>query len=172
LKAGTFWPAAARQRPAGEIISRRERARSADEAVVSDDATGQNNPTPSQGPLDRWAWTDSASTPTLSGDCPMGYCERELKKLGRHISPQGRRLPLTTGLKPYWGKPAVRNFREGRGNVMHGLMPICHEAPKGGYTGRHWPTHWRASSLLNVQPVRLRVQPVRVRPREIDDLPA
>jgi len=60
-----------------------------------------------------------------------GYSVRELKKLGRHISPQGRRLPLTTGLKPYWGKPAVRNFREGRGDVMHGLMPICHEARKG-----------------------------------------
>jgi hypothetical protein len=22
-----------------------------------------------------------------------------------------------SGLKPYWGKPAVRNFREGRGNI-------------------------------------------------------
>src|SRR6185312_14001205 len=31
---------------------------------------------------------------------------------------------------------------------MHGLMPICHAAPKGGYSGRHWPTHRRASSLL------------------------
>ena len=112
-------------------ISRRERARSSDEAIVSDDATGQNNPTPSQGPLDRCAWTDFASTPTQCGDCPMGYCERDLKKLGRHISPQGRRLPLTTGLKPYWGKPAVRNFREGRGNVMHGLMPTLPRSPKG-----------------------------------------
>jgi hypothetical protein len=38
-----------------------------------------------------------------------------------------------SGLKPYWGKPAVRNFREGGRNVVHGLMPICHEAPKGGH---------------------------------------
>ena len=37
-----------------------------------------------------------------------------------------------SGLKPYWGKPAVRNFRGGAGNVRHGLMPICHDAPKGG----------------------------------------
>ena len=28
-----------------------------------------------------------------------------------------RRSLLITRLKPYWGKPAVRNFREGRGNV-------------------------------------------------------
>src|SRR5271157_448984 len=27
-----------------------------------------------------------------------------------------RRSPLTVHLKPYWGKPAVRNFRGGRGN--------------------------------------------------------
>jgi len=30
---------------------------------------------------------------------------------------QPRRSLLKTRLKPYWGKPAVRNFREGRGNV-------------------------------------------------------
>src|SRR5208337_1662468 len=27
-----------------------------------------------------------------------------------------RRSPLTVHLKPYWGKPTVRNFRGGRGN--------------------------------------------------------
>jgi hypothetical protein len=32
---------------------------------------------------------------------------------------------------------------------MHGLMPICHEAPKGGHSGRHWPGHRRAFSLLD-----------------------
>src|SRR6185437_11707840 len=67
--------------------------------------------------------------------------------LGRCVWTELASTP-TTGLKPYWGKPAVRNFRGGRGNVMHGLMPICHAAPKGGYSGRHWPTHRRASSLL------------------------
>ena len=36
-------------------------------------------------------------------------------------------------LKPYWGKPAVRNFRGGRGNEMDGLMTICHDARKGRY---------------------------------------
>ena len=54
-----------------------------------------------------------------------------------------------SGLKPYWGKPAVRNFRGGAGNVRHGLMPICHQARKGGYSGRHWPAPWRACSPLD-----------------------
>ncbi len=39
-----------------------------------------------------------------------GGCGRRLS-LGRR-----RRSLLTVHLKPYWGKPAVRNFRGGRGN--------------------------------------------------------
>src|SRR5436190_8133593 len=35
------------------------------------------------------------------------------------------------GLKPYWGKPTVRNFRGGRGNEVDGLMTVCHDARKG-----------------------------------------
>jgi hypothetical protein len=56
---------------------------------------------------------------------------------------------LTSDLKPYWEKPAVRNFRGGEGNGMDGLAAICHEAQKGGYTGSRWPTHRRAFSLLD-----------------------
>jgi hypothetical protein len=56
-----------------------------------------------------------------------------------------------SGLKPYWGKPAVRNFRGVRGNVSHGLVAICHEAPKGGYSGSHWPKRRRAFVLLNAR---------------------
>ena len=55
-------------------------------------------------------------------------------------------------MKPYWGKPTVRNFRGGRGNVMHGLAAICHEARKGGYNGSRRPTHRRASPLLDPEP--------------------
>jgi hypothetical protein len=36
---------------------------------------------------------------------------------------------------PYWGKPAVRNFRAGVGDVMHGLVVICHAARKSGHIG-------------------------------------
>jgi len=53
-------------------------------------------------------------------------------------------------LKPYWGKPAVRNFRGGEGDVMQGLASICHETRKGGHNGRRWPKHRRAFSLLDV----------------------
>src|SRR5262245_46643991 len=49
-----------------------------------------------------------------------------------------RRWPLLqASLKPYWGKPAVRNFRGGRGNEVDGLVTICHDARKGRYTGSH-----------------------------------
>ena len=52
-------------------------------------------------------------------------------------------------MKPYWGKPAVRNFRGGEGDVMQGLASICHETRKGGHNGRRWPKHRRAFSLLD-----------------------
>ena len=52
-------------------------------------------------------------------------------------------------LKPYWGKPAVRNFRGGGGNEVQGLMTFCHAARKGGNIGSHWPKHVRASALLD-----------------------
>src|SRR5665213_1029864 len=60
-----------------------------------------------------------------------------------------RRSRRNVDLKPYWGKPAVRNFRGGRGNGMHGLMSLCHEVRKNGYNGSHWPKHHCASSLLD-----------------------
>ena len=61
-----------------------------------------------------------------------------------------RRWPWhQASLKPYWGKPAVRNFRGGRGNEVEGLMTFCHAARKGGYIGSHWPNHVRASALLD-----------------------
>jgi len=45
---------------------------------------------------------------------------------------RARRWPWhQVGLKPYWGKPAVRNFRGGRGNEVDGLMTVCHDARKG-----------------------------------------
>ena len=53
------------------------------------------------------------------------------------------------GLKPYWGKPAVRNFREEEGNVTHDLMAFCHEAQKGGHNGSHWSNRRCAFLLLD-----------------------
>jgi len=66
------------------------------------------------------------------------------------VGTRWRRWPLReVGLKPYWGKPAVRNFRGGGGNEVEGLMTFCHAARKGGYIGSHWPNHVRASALLD-----------------------
>ncbi len=42
---------------------------------------------------------------------------------------------------------------------MHGLMTICHEAPKDGHTGSLWPTSLRASSLLDSTDRRRRAIP-------------
>ena len=78
-----------------------------------------------------------------------------------------RRWPLRqAGLKPYWGKPAVRNFRGGRGNEVDGLMTVCHGARKGRHTGSHWPNHVRASALLDVlsRPFNFGVQ-IKPRPK-------
>jgi hypothetical protein len=149
-QADKSWDPLSRQVSTGRrTISRWKRGRGADEAVVSDDPAGQYNPQASQGPLGGCVRTDRASTPARCGACPLGYSERDRKELGRHISLKRRRLPSTTRLKPYWGKPAVRNFREEEGNVMHGLMAICHEARKGGYDGSHWSNPRRAFSLLD-----------------------
>ena len=61
-----------------------------------------------------------------------------------------RRWPWRqASLKPYWGKPAVRNFRGGRGNEVEGLMTFCHDARKSRYIGSYWPNHVRASALLD-----------------------
>jgi hypothetical protein len=49
-------------------------------------------------------------------------------------------------LKPYWGKPAVRNFREGDGNTGHHRSPIRVSPPGSqgpvisGVTGTQGPT--------------------------------
>ena len=86
LKVGNLCFSASAKTRRGKNITRRERSRASDEAIVSDDATGQNNPTPSQGPLDRSVRRDDASTPTQCGDCPIGLLKRWLERLGPLIS--------------------------------------------------------------------------------------
>jgi hypothetical protein len=119
----------------------------ADEAVVSLDPAGQHNPPASQGPLDGSA--DGAIR--LRFTCRNRPQEPETAALARykfvrvwsmwtsrlpHASHE-RRSWLKTRLKPYWGKPDVRNFREGAGNVMQDLVTICHEVGNGGHIGSH-----------------------------------
>ena len=42
----------------------------------------------------------------------------------REDAPTGKALSDKPALKPYWGKPAVRNFREGNGNVGFIRSPL------------------------------------------------
>jgi hypothetical protein len=110
--------------------------------------------------MNRLKWSIVDSEPRASGP----ECSDENRLVAdtvRRLNPDGllaaykparenaaRRLRSRFGLKPYWGKSAVRNFRGGEGNVMHGLAAICHAARKGGHIGSRWPTHRRAFSPL------------------------
>ena len=90
--------------PSGEIISRRERARSSDEAIVSIDATGQNNPTLSQGPLDRCAWTTLASTQTSCCDCPRGLQRARVEEAWAAYKPARAKVAVDDRFEAVLGK--------------------------------------------------------------------
>ena len=93
---------------------------------LSVDGPGQNNPDRSEGPwgksalaLERRCITEHG-TPTLSGARPMPRSARRANANAYDAAAERRRrkAPLETpALKPYWGKPAVRNFRGDEGNV-------------------------------------------------------
>ena len=92
---------------------------------VSDDSAGQNNPRPSEDPWGRAAMAARtvvrrrATPPTLSGDSVVeseAY-EGRMQTAWRCLMLIGKVPSETPAFKPYWGKPAVRNFREGDGDV-------------------------------------------------------
>src|SRR5260370_4349761 len=67
-----------------------------------------------------------------------------------------RRWPWRqAGLKPYWGKPTVRNFRGGGGPEVVGLITGCRHDRKGRYIDSHLPNPPRASALLDVDSSQL-----------------
>ena len=108
-----------------EKENRREWTRGSDEAIVSDDVTGQNNPMPSQGPLGRNARAGLCQ-PSHSGRQTADRIDRATTVYTRPpVRGAAKVTAGATGLKPYWGKPAVRNFREGRGNVMLVWRPFA-----------------------------------------------
>jgi hypothetical protein len=100
---------------------------------ISEDGPGQYNPDPSEGPWGR-AGDCSKGGATKSKDQPTGWASWSQRTKGRGKPSGTKGMPgagLTEGrrgkarsdrpaLKPYWGKPAVRNFREGDGNVAKG----------------------------------------------------
>ena len=94
---------------------------------LSDDGPGQHNPDRSEGPWGRaarlleWRCSSAPVDPTLSGDSELkavstkGGCKLDWRD---NWAPHSGKAPLDKPtLKPYWGKPAVRNFRGDGGNV-------------------------------------------------------
>src|SRR5580700_3374065 len=57
--------------------------------------------------------------PAQNGDLTRaaGSTKDAGKLLDARVASHGKALSDQPALKPYWGKPAVRNFREGNGNV-------------------------------------------------------
>ena len=106
-----------------EFISCRLEGRGADEVVVSTDPSGHYNPLASQGPLDRIVSGNFLLSLPLRGGLDRKVHHRwktngtlaGYKSFG--LVDERRRSRSNSCLKPYWGKPAVRNFRGGGENT-------------------------------------------------------
>ena len=61
------------------------------------------------------------------------------KLLDARVASHGKALSDQPALKPYWGKPAVRNFREGNGNVGIIRSPLRAFALPDQSSARYWP---------------------------------
>lgn len=99
---------------------------------ISDDGPGQNNPDRSEDPWGRaarpleWRCTteprsrlrvgssDRATECAKDGGKPV--VAKGMPGAGLSGTTTGKAPPERPALKPYWGKPAVRNFRGARGN--------------------------------------------------------
>jgi hypothetical protein len=114
-----------------ESINCRVEGRGADEVVVSVDPPGHYNPAASQGPLGRIvSWNFLPSFPSRGGlDRKVHYGWKTTGPLAGYKSfcfiDERRRSRLNSCLKPYWGKPAVRNFRGGGENTGISLGVLC-----------------------------------------------
>ena len=92
---------------------------------LSVDGPEQNNPVWSEGPWGRAAAaarTEVLQRTTSPGtergtDEGSGEHEGQWQTVRGEEASNGKALSDLPALKPYWGKPAVRNFREGNGNV-------------------------------------------------------
>ena len=141
---GVNWgPSAAGEhslQPEGIMHKPQGGCRGADVAIVSNEPVGQHNQLGSQGPLDSQLKSEGFGT-VWSQDLSAGKMPENETRAVTAYKPacqRWRRWPLRpASLKPYWGKPAVRNFRGGGRNEVHGLMTFCHAARKGRYIGSH-----------------------------------
>jgi hypothetical protein len=135
-----------------ESINCRVEGRGADEVVVSVDPPGHYNPAASQGPLGRIvSWNFLPSFPSRGGlDRKVHYGWKTTGTLAGYKSfcfiDERRRSRLNSCLKPYWGKPAVRNFRGGGENTGISLGVLCVPSLLGGSNSSAFPTLLRSSS--------------------------
>jgi hypothetical protein len=106
---------------------------------VSEDGPGHYNPDRSEGPWGRaakaarMAVSNRVTCPTQSGvpglttadtnDGCQPYDGTGMPGAGLTETPSGKAPPERPALKPYWGKPAVRNFRGGRWKRRHHSKP-------------------------------------------------
>jgi hypothetical protein len=129
------WGPSARPRADGLSMHKPAVARrSADVAIVSDEVGGQNNRWRSQGPLGGCVVSEAVSAARRKPDYGTKTRTAEISTVAAYKWREPRRPLLTARLKPYWGKPAVRNFR-GVEETRDDLAAICHDARKGRYIG-------------------------------------
>jgi hypothetical protein len=111
---------------------------------LSDDGPGQHNPDRSEGPWGRAAGSARTEVPYLRiiPDTAQGVHGESRGHEGRkQTRALGKASSDSPALKPYWGKPAARNFRRGDGNVGIMRSPVRaialpdnrHEAEKGKF---------------------------------------
>ena len=110
------WGPSGRPRTAGINHKPADATRGADVAIVSNDPAGQYNRLGSQGPLGGCVVSEAMST--AGGNSHYGSTRLDEISTVAASKPlrQRRRARLKARLKPYWGKPTVRNFRGGGGN--------------------------------------------------------
>ena len=95
------------------------------DGAVSEDGPGQKNPVWSEGPWGRAAGPlerrcSSAHRPPAQNGDPTrvaGSTKDKGKPTEARAASNGKALSDKPALKPYWGKPTVRNFRGDDGNV-------------------------------------------------------
>src|SRR6266536_3383302 len=106
-----------------EPYSVNEQVASGADGAASEDGAGQNNPVWSEGPwverqrpLERRC-SSAQRPPAQNGDPTReaGSTKDNVKPFRREEALNGKALSDIPALKPYRGKPAVRNFREGNG---------------------------------------------------------
>jgi len=103
---------------------------------------------------------------TRIGARAAGSTKDEGKLIDARVASHGKALSDQPALKPYWGKPAVRNFREGNGNVGIMRSPLRAIALPDTSTGKFVLTHTRAAAdpIPNAKKTGVAFSPQRVIP--------